>query len=265
MKFLFVIMLLGLVGIHGHGQPVWSWARQADTGHPSWIASIASDDSGNVYAAGTFKGNTFGFQDFQLANANLSQPDLYADGFIVRMDSSGTAAWLLEVSGAGADYPTFLVSDVHSRLYIAGHSESERLYLGQDSIVFGHWMDCFLAAMDLEGNIQWCFQWGGEMNDWVNDIALDPDGNIVVSATIVSDTTWLGPMPVFKPIQGSFDTDVLVFKVSSQGVPQWNQVVASNANDFGDAMAVGPDGNILMGVSFTGDNIVIDGLSKSFI
>lgn len=119
---------------------------------------IAVDDSGCAYVSGKSHG---GFNNGY-------------DWVIIKYDSSGNQKWLYQMNSVGSmeDVPADMLLDKQERLWVTGDG-------------FGDYHDFFTYCFDAHGNPIWQLSYGraSGSDDHARAIALDNDGNILVSGT----------------------------------------------------------------------------------
>jgi hypothetical protein len=105
--------------------------------------------------------------------------------------------------------------------------------------------DAFIQKLDAGGLFEWGYAWGAGGADQALGVAVDPDGNVVVTGR-ASGTFDLDPTAGVLMVTSANTTfDVFVIKLSSEGVFLWGRLFGSNSNDAGLGIAVGQGGSIL--------------------
>ncbi|MEO0844395.1 MAG: SBBP repeat-containing protein, partial [Cyanobacteria bacterium J06643_5] len=87
--------------------------------------------------------------------------------------------------------------------------------------------DVFVAKLDKDGKVLWAEEFGGTRNEYVEDIALDSEGN-----TYITGTT-----------EQSEGTDIFVAKFDKDGVSQWSKNFSNFNNNEASGIEVDKDGN----------------------
>uniref|UniRef100_UPI00301D0410 FG-GAP-like repeat-containing protein n=1 Tax=Emticicia sp. 17c TaxID=3127704 RepID=UPI00301D0410 len=159
----FILVLLALCfASKGFGQQL-DFIRQgpvASSSQLSMVKGVATDDEGNIYIAGSFRGNiTFG--SFTLSSYNLS----YYDIFIVKYNSSGTVLWAKRAGGTANDSAEGIaVKDGY--VYICGSFYDTANFntpysTASNTITSAYAGDMLLAKFDDDGNFIWARRAGG--------------------------------------------------------------------------------------------------------
>ena len=101
----------------------YMWGRtirtvSAVTDAPNAITGLGLDGIGNIYAAGTFAGTL----DFNpaAANWNLTSASANADGFVWKLDNSGSMLHALRFGGSNAETVSEIGVDLSGNSYITG-------------------------------------------------------------------------------------------------------------------------------------------------
>jgi hypothetical protein len=103
--------------------------------------------------------------------------------------------------------------------------------------------DIFLATYDESGAPVWSRRFGGTSNDFVNGLAVDRDGNIVLVGSYMGAVDFGGgPLP--RTTVGS--DDIFVAKLSPTGAHLWSKRFGDSQSDHGQGVAIDGDGNVLV-------------------
>ncbi len=112
------------------GNPVW--AKSAGDSGISQGNSLAMDDSGNIYIAGSFESPQLTIGSTTLINAD---PVFATDDiFLAKYNSGGIPVWAVRAGGTDGDYPGQIVLDGTGNLYIAGQFLSLSLPFGTTTL-----------------------------------------------------------------------------------------------------------------------------------
>jgi pimeloyl-ACP methyl ester carboxylesterase len=134
------------------------WTHTWGGGADDYAASVVTDSSGNIYAAGATSSFGAGGQDVLLA----------------KYDSTGNLlpGWPKTWGGPGDEFATAIALDSGGNIYVTGGTTS-----------FGAgWYDVFLLKFDSSGNILWEKTWGGPSYDVAWGISFDSSGDVLVAA-----------------------------------------------------------------------------------
>lgn len=150
------------------------WVRQAGgTGGGSGNGITVGAD-GYVYVCGYFSGDTT-FSDLTLKNAGFN------DIFVARYDTNGELDWVRQIGGAGDDAAAAITVDAQGNCYLTGGFEDDVRFSRTITLSSAGLVDSFVAKLDNTGRTVWAQRAGGPNTDIGYGIALDPQGNVIVS------------------------------------------------------------------------------------
>ena len=176
--------------------------------------SVAVDDSGNIYCAGSSSG--------AIGEANGGE----GDAFVMKLNSSGDLQWVTQLgdttvasggNNSGNEYCLSIALDDSGNVYCAGHTNGD---LGE--AYGGGGYDAFVMKLNSSGDLQWVTQLGDTTlgfaggdnsgSEVCNSVAVDDSGNIYCAGKTNGD---LGEA------YGGGGYDAFVMKLNSSGVLQW--------------------------------------------
>ena len=215
-----------------------------DRGH-----GIAVDNLGSAYVAGvTFSG------DFP-TTSGCFQNTLRGSGdaFVSKLAPDGSALiYSTFIGGTGFDTALGIGIDVSGNAYVAGDTGSTDLPVttGAFQISAKGYVDGFVAKVSSSGSaLLYLTYLGGNRDDSVNAIAVDPDGN----AYLTGETESLD----FPTTQGAFQSqhtfslfpqtasyiDAFVTKISADGSLLYSTFLGGQSNDQAHGIAIDSFGN----------------------
>jgi hypothetical protein len=207
-------------------EPVLSWHTNMGSVGQDLAEAIAVDGSGNIYVAGWTE-STWGTPIHPYAGGR--------DAFVAKLNSSGERLWHTFMGSSGWDEARSVAVDGDGNIYVVGTSEAS---WGTPVYSYAGWDDIFAVKLNSDGERQWHTFMGDDWDDWGAAIAVDTSGTVYVAGT--GSGSW-DTAPV-NPTQGGFD--VLVTKLSTDGVRQWYTYVGSAGHDINRSMAVDGSGNV---------------------
>jgi Abnormal spindle-like microcephaly-assoc'd, ASPM-SPD-2-Hydin/Beta-propeller repeat/Cep192 domain 4 len=148
--------------------------------------SVGVDSQGNVYVGGET-----GSSDFPISKAaiqtKLKGGTYYGDGFIAKIDSTGSALlYSTYFGGSGDDSVNALATDSSGDAYIAGVTTSSDLFTtsGSPQTRYADNGDAFVAEINPQGTgAVYSTYLGGGGYDYANSIAVDSTGSAYVAGT----------------------------------------------------------------------------------
>ena len=188
--------------------------------------AIAVDGSGNVNVAGDSTA-TWGATVVRAYTAGT-------DGFVAKLNSSGTKTWGTFLGGSGTDSARAIAVDSSGNIYVAGYSTAT---WGTPVQAFSSGTDAFAAEVNSSGSLTWNTFLGGAGTDQAYAIDLDSSNNVYVAGD--STATWGTPVRAY-----SSGTEAFVAKLNNSGTLLWNTFLGGSGADDGYAIAVDSSGNV---------------------
>lgn len=218
----------------------WLWAVAFGSLGTDTAYGVTTDASNNVYVTGTFGGSgssnvgTFGTLKLTAKGNN--------DIFIAKLSSAGSWTWAKAAGGSANDRGYTVKTDASGNVYVGGFfsSNSSGAVFGTTTFTASSGQDAFVARLNTQGNWQWVQKLGGQLNDYVYDLALDQNGYInLVGATM--DKPTFGSLSL-STNGGSLD--LFVAQLSNTGAPRWFVAGGSTNQDSGYAIDADTSGNL---------------------
>ncbi len=153
--------------------------------------------------------------------------------------------WALGSGGVSIDRGYSVVSDQSGNVMVGTFSTT--VNLGGGNLTSAGGMDIFIAKYDQNGQHIWSKRIGGIGNDEGRGVAIDSDGNVVVTG-IFENTIDLGG----GPLVSAGSKDIFVASYSTTGNHRWSKIFGGGATDLGLGVAIDADNNILLTGSFQG-------------
>ena len=130
--------------------PPWNWAQNFGGSGNDYGYGITTDESGNIYVAGTFSGDIYFEADIISSAGNW-------DGFIAKYNSTGNLVWFRNYEAASPDHRLVFKAidrDAQGRIYITGFYTGD-LTLGDFSLPdYSSDINFFFARLDEEGDVE---------------------------------------------------------------------------------------------------------------
>ena len=143
------------------------WITQEGSGNSDAIYGLATDNQGNVYAAGHAAGSVNGETAI-----NASSIDLY----IVKYNQNGAVIWTKQFGSTGTDFHKNAVikgNFLYTIGYVSASTEGNTNIGGND---------VFISKFDLDGNLIWLKTVGSTNDEYGFDLQVDDNGNAYVVA-----------------------------------------------------------------------------------
>lgn len=200
--------------------------------------SIAIDETGYIYLAGSFDGTT----DFDPGPGTYSLTSTNsADGFVSKFDTSGNFIWAFKLGGMGYDYATSVAVDLAGNIYAAGRFIGVLDFDAGPGVYnvasIGGGYNMYYSKYDTNGNMLWanCIA-----RAEIKSLALDNSANLYTIGTFGS--TDFDPGPGIDSLFGG--ADVFISKLDSGGNFLWAKGIGGNGSDNGSNITVDNFGSI---------------------
>ncbi len=219
------------------------WAKSMGYGGPDIGYSIAVGSNGLVYIAGSFT-STVDF-DPGPGTSNLTSAG-GTDIFICVLDTSGNYYYAWRMGGTSADLPVSIALGSEGNLvmtgYFAGSANFYDPYGNVTTLTSLGGTDFFLYNLDANWQLAWVKRIGGVKTDQSSSLALDSDGNILVTGFFTGTVD-------FDPGIGTYNLasagsyDIFIAKYSQAGDLLWAKPFGTS-NVYSYSIAVGKDGSV---------------------
>jgi len=223
--------------------PSWVWAKSATGSEES--GSIATDQSGNSFAAGKFTGSSVTFGTHTLVNEDAS--GLTSDLFLVKYDADGNVVW---AKGAFtdmnmADGAASVTTDNTGNIYMTGSFSSDTIKFGNFPVKNKFYTkdDIFIVKFNPAGNALWARSAGGTMYDYGRSIAVDGSGNVFVTGSFQWSMNIGTYLESDDHTNGSHN-DVFLAKYNSDGNFMWAVNAEGSYSDIPESVTTDDKGNV---------------------
>ena len=196
---------------------IFKWDRE---GTLIWTRTVSGpfisggwiDASGNIYLAGAYYSSNY-------------------YGWLAKLDTSGTLQWQRSLNGSGQDLWYNAAVDASGNVYVAGYSTSSG---GSGNA------DALIAKYNSAGTLQWQRSIGGSGNEYASQMALSPDGSLLVLSGNTSTST-----------AGSVDALITVISTATPSVA-WQRSIGTSGYDYGYGVALDSSNSIYWLTSING-------------
>jgi len=226
------------VGIPVEIDPTLSWNTFLGGSGSDGVTGIAVDGSGNVYVGGT---------SYATWGSPIRAFTASSDAFVAKLSTDGTLLWNTFLGGLGDDQVLGITLDSSGNVYVGGVSYSGVFNPGSWGSPIRAYTadDAFAAKLTSNGSLLWnTFLGGIDGTDQIYGIAVDGNGNVYVGGT--SEASWGSPILNFS-INGYFETDIFVAKLSRDGALLWNTFLGGPGADQVLGITLDSSGNVYVG------------------
>ncbi len=183
-----------IVKLSPDGEGLW-YSSTLQIGGIGSNITVKSSPDGGVYFCGTFPGSV-NFNGVPLVNQNLGSL------FLVKFDDQGNVLWnkviysLNGYTGIGAALET--ASD--GSVYLSGYWEGDSLNIDhlsvQNDLAFTLNSDRWIAKIGPDGTAQWLVREHSVANQWLTNIAVTPEDDLLVLSHKGADDLFIGDYTV---------------------------------------------------------------------
>ncbi len=212
------------------------WVKQFGGRYDDTILHVATDANSNIFVQGVFK-DVASWGGDELKAGGGSDNDVV----LAKYDTNGDHVWSQRFGNAFNEVAGGVAVDPAGNVTIAGSFENKgSISFGDkdDHVSLGE-ADVYVARFSGDGKLQWAKTFGGERIDVGYDVAVDQNGNAIVTGWF-EGTVDFGKGPVTSK---TLNKDVFVVKLDAKGDTTWVQTFGDKDHDQGRAIAVDDKGN----------------------
>jgi Ca2+-binding RTX toxin-like protein len=216
--------------------------------------SVATDASGNVITAGTFRG-TVDFDPGPSVDNRTSNGS--SDVFVSKLDGDGDLVWVRTFGGNSVDHGRSVATDVSGNVITSGafsntvdfdpgpgvFNLTRESFTGQGNL--------FVSKLDGDGDFVWARNFG-RGGDGQNSVTTDASGNVITTGTFDTAAADFDPGPGVFDLTSAGGYDVFVSKLDGDGGFVWARSFGGTAFDRGLSVAADASGNVITTGSFGG-------------
>lgn len=222
-----------VVKLNTNGGHVWStYLGGNDEDHSM---GIATDASGNIYAAGFTQSSGWVSGGWHTVYGGGG-----FDAFLLKLDSAGLHQWSTYLGGSGSDECESLAVTPDGDCYVVGETTSSGWVTNGWDTTFGDDWDGFAAKIGSDGGYLWSTYLGDTAYDDGLGIALDLEGDCYVTGRTASpgwvDSGW--------DISQNGNYDAFTVKLSAEGAHVWSTYLGGTNEDVGYGIDVDATGGV---------------------
>jgi len=156
------------------------------------------------------------------------------DWFVAKLSGSGTPIWWIVLGGAGNDKYPSMVLDAAGDIYLAGTVDGSADF-GTYKVGGAGGTDVAVVKLKgSDGSVVWAKSFGSTGDDTAGTIALNGNGQLLVSALVSGPITTNG--------KWNGDLDGAFVSYDTNGNMRWSKVLGTSGSDFGGNVAAASDG-----------------------
>lgn len=164
-------------------------------------------------------------------------------------ESASGSSWLTQIGGLGPEIVFDLAETSDGRLCATGTFYNEAEFgRAERAVTLSalHTQDIFLACFDHTGQLDKALQFGTRLGDEPRAIAALPGGDVVITGYFAHEFGAARSGAT----RASGSADVFLSRINPQGEEVWTRRFGGKLADNGAALAVDPEGNILLAGNF---------------
>jgi hypothetical protein len=203
--------------------------------------AITVDGQDNIVVAGTTKSSGWVKGGYHTNYTNLSPS--FGDGFVAKISSQGQMLWSTYLGGPMPDDAKGIAVDASGNIFVTGMTTSDGWIKGGINTKRSGNSDAYLVKLKPDGSHDWSTYLGGNNPDSGLALALDLQGNILITGLTIS-TGWIhGGYDLTLAGDGS-KGDGFVAKYSPSGDFLWSSYIGGTAGDAGWAVTSDHEENV---------------------
>jgi hypothetical protein len=223
--------------------PAIQWATYYGDTNIDLINAITSDKQGNIIVVG----QTLSSNNIATTGSHQSTYDADFDVFVTKFNKNGVRQWSTYYGGNSTDRGTSICTDLLDNIYIGGSTFSSFniASIGAMQPVIESTDDAFLVKFNASGVRQWGTYYGGNQHDYIADMTVDSDDNVIVTGHTRSsyNISTIGThQPNLVGLENAF-----ISKFSTAGSLLWGTYLGAGGYDSGYGIEVDNANNIFVG------------------
>jgi len=217
-----------------------TWSHQYTGVSAQSISGLATDASGNIYAAGSFY-NTCNFGGGNRTSNGGS------DIVLVKLDSAGNYLWDRTFGDVSdTQFASAVGVDALGSVFIAGVFEGSVNFGGGVLTSVGD-RDIFVAKFSSTGTYLWAKRFGSTAEEECQDLVVDITNNVCIAGYSLGSVNFGGGVLTN---QGGYDA--YLAKLDGTGAHVWSKRFGDASAQYGMAVTTDHWGNIFYGLTFNG-------------
>lgn len=211
--------------------------------------SIAANENGEVYVAGTFR-STADFDPSPGSQLRTSNGGL--DFFVLKLSAEGNFMWVHTFGGSADDEALAVSLSADDGLVISGIFRNLVDFdpgAGVQNLNGGAFGDAFLLKLSPDGDFVWAKRYGGNGRDQINSIAIADNDMIYATGTFESTANFNPDGPAFN-LSSNGSSDCFLLNVNNDGSFANAIGFGGNAADRATRVATASNGRISICGSF---------------
>lgn len=221
-------------------EPSFDWVSAGGGAKNDKTRAICFDTAGNVFMAGEMTGDgTFGNQQVKCAGG--------MDFVLTKLDAQGRFLWARNIGGSLTDRGYGVATDAVGNAYVTGHFQSTDALIDGKALANEGDYDIFVAKFDAAGKQVWVRTAGGKGYDYGHGIAVDTQGDVVVTGAFVGDAKFGAAI-----VKGE-GRPIFCAKYDGSGTLKWVKASTGKSSGSGHGIGIDSANNIYIAGSVSGE------------
>ena len=227
------------------------WATTLGGSKGDSVYAVDVDEQGAVAVAGHYKS-----VDFKPAGEALPLTGGY-DGWVGKLDSSGTVLWVRSFSGPDGVYGRVARFAPDGAVLFAGSFTGSSVQVQGEELLNAApgKTDALLVKLDAAGDKIWALSYGGEDADSADALVVHPDGRLTVAGGSRSWSVDFGG----GPLQNQGENDVYLVRLTAGGEHVWSKLRSGPTSAACNSLALDSEGTVYLSGTFMSAPIDLGG------
>lgn len=230
-----------------------SWARPVGGTGSDSLTELAIGPDGNPVVCGNFSSSdlVLGLQSF----ASEGDQDL----LVIKIDPDGNVLWGRALGGTTRQTCSGLSVAPDGRILVVANFVESMTFGAETLSAPAGVTNGALLALSPDGEPTWALPLSSSSYSIARKVAVDGEGYAALTGYFYE-----GVMVGSESLLSRGDVDAFVARISPTGETAWLRQLGESAREVSRTLAVGPEGQVAVGLSFSGI-LSLDGLSEPFI
>lgn len=226
---------------------IFQWVKNMNSRLVS-MNDLVIDDTNSIYFGGSFT-NTVDFNpDAGIANLTAqSLSSVTSDGFILKLNSSGTYQWAKDIGSTGNDYVYAIDIDSNNDLIITGTFSGQVTFTPGVTIDESENGSAFISKILSDGSLIWARTFGGTPTE----IAVNDDNSIFICGFLFQEED-ADPGILIFPLNSVGNDDILLSRYDQFGNLSWAYSYGGSGFDRPAKLLKSPTNELYVSGNFDG-------------
>jgi hypothetical protein len=218
-------------------------AKFDENGNRLWSTFYGGETDDGINDIAVSNNNLIGFCGNSWSNNNIStigsfkdfKSGSYGEMYFGVLNTNGVRLWASYYGNDnGLTFANSMAVDQQNFFYISGTTTSDA-YIAtpnsfKETIIDNNEFDGFLTKFDQNGNRIWGTYFGGDSDDFIEDLTFDSNSNIIIAGYTIS-TNGISTPNSYKQYLSSNNYDGFIASFTNTGVLNWGTYFGSTEDD----------------------------------